>query len=139
MLKNPSAQCYADTWKQNVLPYVIPLGFLYALILPAGVSILLFSNRKNLNFARFEGRFGFLTSSYRQEVLLVRTRGDSQESCFCISSGVSWSFLFHEAFQLCRNLGNFPNPLSELSAAQAPLLKPIISTVRLHSILGVFC
>lgn len=68
MLRDPSVQCYSDHWKSVVLPFIVPLGLLYGLCLPLGISLLLYSNRNAINSPRFQSNFGFLTKSYRADV-----------------------------------------------------------------------
>lgn len=68
MQRNPSVQCYSDLWQRNVLPYVVPLGLLYFIVLPFVVLFLLYWNRGKTDLPMFQNYFGFLTKSYRREV-----------------------------------------------------------------------
>lgn len=67
MVKNPSIQCYSDSWNQNVYKNVFPFGFLYGILIPLGLSLVLYIYRKDIDSSNFKSRFGFLTSSYRRE------------------------------------------------------------------------
>lgn len=67
MVKNPSVECYGSEWNRKVLPFLIPAGIIYVVVIPALAIRLLLKNRNNIGSQNFLARFGFLTQVYKRE------------------------------------------------------------------------
>jgi hypothetical protein len=76
--QNPSNNCYDKEWF-DILPTAVFFIVLYAISIPATLSIILYQNRNNLNSSLFLKNYGHLTRSFKRsyfywEVVMLMRR-----------------------------------------------------------------